>query len=157
MRKKRNFSRSIISDRVYNNQDISKCINYLMLDGKKRVAEKIMYTSLDQASQQTGQHQVIVFETVMANLCPKLHLATKISGFGSKKQALILNKHRSRMYGIRWLLEAARNRNNHTMIQNLTAELVDAFNHKGAAFKKNQTQNELITKSVVYIPTINQA
>ena len=154
MRKKQNHTRHITPDRVYQSQDVAKFINYIMKKGKKNIAEKILYGALDKTAEKLNLSQMEVFTNALSNASPTMTMMRSKSRFAARSNAIALNKHRSRMLGIRWILESASERSPYKMVDKLAAELVDAAQDRGNAVKKNQAHYDLIVKSVVTVPNI---
>ena len=121
MRKRRAVKRDVLADPIYHSKVITKLINGIMLDGKKGIAEKIVYDAFDRIKEETNQDPMDIFNKAMENIKP------------ARRQELAL----------RWLINAARTRGGHSMAENLANELIDASNNAGAAVKKREDTHKM--------------
>ncbi len=130
-------------DAVYNNVDISRFINRLMRRGKKSIAEKIFYSTLDRIKEKTNEDALEVFQKALTNATPLLEVKARRIGGSTYQVPLDVNPERGMALGSTWLIEAAKNRSGKSMVEKLTAELTDAANGQGAACKKREDTHKM--------------
>ncbi|MGN0004798.1 MAG: 30S ribosomal protein S7 [Candidatus Gastranaerophilaceae bacterium] len=130
-------------DAVYNNVDISRFINRLMRRGKKSIAEKIFYSTLDKIQEKTKQDSLEVFQKALTNATPLLEVKARRIGGSTYQVPLDVNPERGMALGSTWLIEAAKKRSGKSMVEKLTAELTDAANGQGAACKKREDTHKM--------------
>ena len=130
--------RETTPDAKYNNRLVSQLINKVMLDGKKSLAERIVYGAFDRVEEKTGEDVLTVFKKAMDNIRPTLEVKPKRVGGATYQVPMEVNSRRSTQLAIRWLVDYSRNRKEHTMIERLAAEIMDAANNTGAAVKKRE-------------------
>ena len=130
--------REITPDAKYNNRLVSQLINKVMLDGKKSLAERIVYGAFDRVEEKTGEDVLTVFKKAMDNIRPTLEVKPKRVGGATYQVPMEVNSRRSTQLAIRWLVDYSRKRKEHTMIERLAAEIMDAANNTGAAVKKRE-------------------
>ena len=143
MRKRRAVKRDVLPDPIYKSKVVTKLINRIMLDGKKGVAEKILYEAFDQVKEKTGQDPVSVFEKALENIKPQLEVKSKRVGGSNYQVPVEVSETRSQTLGLRWLVNYARLRSGHTMAQNLADEIIDASNGTGNAVKKREDTHRM--------------
>lgn len=143
MRKRRAARRDVLPDPIYKSKVVTKLINRIMLDGKKGVAEKILYEAFDQVKTKTGQDPVSVFEKALENIKPQLEVKSKRVGGSNYQVPVEVSETRSQTLGLRWLVNYARLRGGHTMAQNLADEIIDASNGTGNAVKKREDTHRM--------------
>jgi small subunit ribosomal protein S7 len=143
MRKRRAVKRDVLPDPIYKSKVVTKLINRIMLDGKKGVAEKILYEAFDQVKTKTGQDPVSVFEKALENIKPQLEVKSKRVGGSNYQVPVEVSETRSQTLGLRWLVNYARLRGGHTMAQNLADEIIDASNGTGNAVKKREDTHRM--------------
>ena len=143
MRKRRAVKRDVLPDPIYKSKVVTKLINRIMLDGKKGVAEKILYEAFDQVKTKTGEDPVSVFEKALENIKPQLEVKSKRVGGSNYQVPVEVSETRSQTLGLRWLVNYARLRGGHTMAQNLADEIVDASNGTGNAVKKREDTHRM--------------
>ena len=143
MRKRRAVRRDVLPDPIYKSKVVTKLINRIMLDGKKGVAEKILYEAFDQVKEKTGQDPVSVFEKALENIKPQLEVKSKRVGGSNYQVPVEVSETRSQTLGLRWLVNYARLRSGHTMAQNLADEIIDASNGTGNAVKKREDTHRM--------------
>ena len=143
MRKRRAVRRDVLPDPIYKSKVVTKLINRIMLDGKKGVAEKILYEAFDIIKEKTGQEPVSVFEKALENIKPQLEVKSKRVGGSNYQVPVEVSETRSQTLGLRWLVNYARLRNGHTMAQNLADEIIDASNGTGNAVKKRENTHRM--------------
>ena len=143
MRKRRAVKRDVLPDPIYKSKVVTKLINRIMLDGKKGVAEKILYEAFDQVKTKTGQDPVTVFEKALENIKPQLEVKSKRVGGSNYQVPVEVSETRSQTLGLRWLVNYARLRGGHTMADNLADEIIDASNGTGNAVKKREDTHRM--------------
>ena len=143
MRKRRAEIRDVLPDPIYKSKVVTKLVNRIMLDGKKGVAEKILYEAFDIVKTKTGQDTVVVFEKALENIKPQLEVKSKRVGGSNYQVPVEVSETRSQTLGLRWLVNYARLRSGHTMSQNLADEIIDASNGTGNAVKKREDTHRM--------------
>ena len=143
MRKRRAEVRDVLPDPIYKSKVVTKLINRIMIDGKKGVAEKILYEAFDTVKEKTGEDPVVVFEKALENIKPQLEVKSKRVGGSNYQVPVEVSETRSQTLGLRWLVNYARLRNGHTMAQNLADEIIDASNGTGNAVKKREDTHRM--------------
>jgi small subunit ribosomal protein S7 len=138
MRRRRAPQRPVLPDPVYGSKVVTKFINAIMLDGKKSIAQKIMYGALERIESKTGEKGIDVFNKAMENVKPVMEVKSRRVGGATYQVPVEVRPVRQQSLGIRWIIEAARKRNERTMVERLANELMDAATEKGAAFKKKE-------------------
>ena len=143
MRKRRAIKRDVLADPLYNSKLVTKLINTIMLDGKKGVAQKIVYSAFDMIKEKTNQDAMEVFEKAMENIKPALEVKSRRVGGANYQVPVEVRADRSQALALRWLVTASRNRGGHTMALNLANEIMDAANGTGAAVKKREDTHRM--------------
>jgi len=138
VRRRRAPVREVLPDPIYNSKVVTKFINKLMWDGKKSVAEKIFYNALKIIDEKGEKPGIEVFNEAIENVKPLLEVKSRRVGGATYQVPVEVRPVRQQSLAIRWLVDAARNRNERTMAQRLANELMDAANKRGAAFKKKE-------------------
>ncbi len=128
--------REVLSDPLYNSTLVRKFISCMMWDGKKSVAEKIFYTSMDKIRQRTNDDPVKVFKKAVENCRPLLEVKTRRVGGANYQVPVEVNSNRRTSLSVRWLLAYARGRSEKGMVEKLTREIMDAASNRGGAMKK---------------------
>ena len=142
-RKKRAPKRIFYPDSKYRSTVLAKFINFIMYDGKKATAEKIIYNTFDQIQEKTKQDPIKVFNDAINNVRPNLEVRSRRVGGATYQVPVEVNVKRSQTLALRWLLEASRKRKNKTMSQKLFNELMDAYQNRGAAIKKREDTHKM--------------
>lgn len=135
--------RDILPDPVYGNELVSRIINKIMLDGKKGVAQRIMYGALDRVKDKTGKDAIEVLDEAMKNIMPVLEVKSRRVGGSNYQVPVEVRADRRRTLGIRWLVEYSRKRGEKTMEERLAGEILDASNNVGAAVKKREDTHKM--------------
>lgn len=135
--------REILPDPMYNNLVVAKLINNIMEDGKKGVAQKICYSAFKIVEEKTSKDALEVFENAMNNIMPILEIKSRRIGGATYQVPVEVRAERKQTLGIRWLLAAARKRNEKYMRERLANELIDASNNFGAAVKKREDTHKM--------------
>ena len=143
MRKRQATKRDVLADPIYNSKLVTKLLNRLMLDGKKGVAQTILYDAFDIVKEKTGNEPLEVFEKALANIKPALEVKSRRVGGANYQVPIEVRADRSQALGLRWLVQYARLRNGHSMAENLANEIIDASNETGAAFKKKEDTHRM--------------
>ena len=138
MRKRRAVKRDVLADPIYNSKLVTKLINTIMVDGKKGVAQTILYDAFEMVKEKTNKEPMEVFEKALANIKPALEVKSRRVGGANYQVPVEVRADRSQALGLRWLVNYARLRNGHTMAENLANEIIDASNGVGAAVKKRE-------------------
>jgi small subunit ribosomal protein S7 len=135
--------REINPDPKFGDLVVTKFMNAIMYDGKKSVAETIVYGALDQVRAKTKQEPVIVFKQALDNVAPHLEVRSRRVGGATYQVPVDVRPERRQALAIRWLITAARNRNETTMVDRLSGELMDAANNRGTAVKKREDTHKM--------------
>jgi small subunit ribosomal protein S7 len=128
--------RPIPPDPVYNSSLVTQVINKVMSDGKKSVAEQIVYDSLERIGEKTGKPPVEVLEQAVKTVTPVLEVKSRRVGGANYQVPVEVPQRRARTLAVRWLVDYARERREKGMVDKLSAEILDALNQQGGAFKK---------------------
>ena len=135
--------REINPDPKFGNLVVSKFMNSIMREGKKSVAEAIVYGALDIVEGKTKSSPVSVFQQALDNVMPSLEVRSRRVGGATYQVPVEVRSDRRQALGIRWLISAARDRNEKTMTERLSAELMDASNNRGNAVKKREDTHRM--------------
>ena len=135
--------RDVLPDPLYNSKTVTKLINNIMLDGKKGVAQKIVYDAFQMVEEKQGQNALEVFTEALDNVMPVLEVKARRVGGANYQVPMEVRAERRQTLGLRWLTNAARNRSERTMAVRLAAEIVDAKNSAGGAFKKKEEVHKM--------------
>ena len=135
--------RDVLADPIYNSKVVTKLINNIMLDGKKAVAQKIVYGAFDIIKEKEQKDPLEVFETALNNIMPVLEVKARRVGGATYQVPLEIRAERRQTLGLRWLVTYARKRNEKTMAEKLAAEIIDATNQNGGAYKKKEDTHRM--------------
>ena len=135
--------RDVLPDPIYNSKVVTKLINNIMLDGKKTVAQNIVYDAFDIIKEKEGKNPLEVFEAALENIMPVLEVKARRVGGATYQVPMEIRADRKQTLAIRWLVEYARKRNEHSMEEKLAGEIMDAINGQGAAFKKKEDTHKM--------------
>ena len=135
--------RDVLQDPVYGEVVITKLINQVMLDGKRGTAQQICYGAFDIIAEKTGKDAMEVFNQALNNIMPVLEVKARRLGGATYQVPLEIRPERRQTLGLRWLVNAARSRNEKTMMQRLAGELLDAYNGNGGAVKKKEDTHRM--------------
>ena len=130
--------REVLADPVYNNRLVTQLVNKILLDGKKSVAERIVYGAFDIVEQKTSQDPLSVFKKAMDNVRPTLEVRPKRVGGATYQVPVEVNSRRSTTLAIRWIVGFSRKRREKTMTERLAGEILDAANGTGSSVKKRE-------------------
>ncbi len=143
MRKRRAVKRDVLPDPLYNSKLVTKLINRLMIDGKKGVAQTILYDSFEMIKEKTNQEPMDVLTKALENIQPALEVKSRRVGGANYQVPVEVRPDRSQALGLRWLVQYARLRGGHSMAENLANEIIDASNGVGAAVKKREDTHRM--------------
>lgn len=135
--------REILPDPIYKSLVITKLINNVMLDGKKQLAQGIVYGALEIVAEKTGKEPMAAFEEAMNNIMPVLEVKARRVGGATYQVPMEIRAERRQALGLRWLVKYARERNEKTMQEKLANEIIDAINSMGGAFKKKEDTHRM--------------
>jgi small subunit ribosomal protein S7 len=135
--------REINPDPKFGNLVVSKFMNSIMYEGKKSVAEQIVYGAFDAIEGKTKQNPVGVFQQALDNVMPSIEVRSRRVGGATYQVPVEVRNDRRQALGIRWIISAARERNEKTMVERLSAELLDASNNRGNAVKKREDTHRM--------------
>ncbi|QOS98624.1 30S ribosomal protein S7 [Brevibacterium sp. JNUCC-42] len=135
--------RDVLPDPIHNSKLVTRLINRLMLDGKRGVAQNILYNSFDIIQERTGRNPMEVFEEALKNIMPVLEVKARRVGGANYQVPIEVKPERRTTLGLRWLVNYARLRGEKTMEQRLANEILDAANSTGAAVKKREDTHKM--------------
>ena len=127
--------REVLPDPIYNSTLVTKLVNSIMLDGKKGVAQKVVYGAFDIVEEKTGKNGLEVFQQAMENIMPAVEVKSQVP--------IEVRPVRRQTLGLRWLTTYSRNRAEKTMKERLAAEIMDAYNNTGSAVKKREDTHKM--------------
>ena len=142
-RKGHTQKRDVLADPIYNNKVVTKLINNIMLDGKKGVAQKIVYGAFEQVAEKTGKEAVEVFEEAMNNIMPVLEVKAKRIGGATYQVPIEVRPERRQTLALRWITLYSRKRGEKTQKDRLANEIMDAANNTGASVKKKEDMHKM--------------
>ncbi|KPU26422.1 30S ribosomal protein S7 [Caloranaerobacter sp. TR13] len=135
--------REVMEDPIYRDKVVTKLINQIMLDGKKGVAQKIVYGAFDYIKEKTGQDPLEVFRKALENVMPLLEVKARRVGGATYQVPVEVKPDRRQTLGIRWLVNYSRQRGERTMKERLAKEIMDAANNVGASVKKREDTHKM--------------
>ena len=135
--------RDVLPDPMYNDKVVTKLINQVMLDGKKGIAQGIVYDAFAAAAEKVGQDAMEMFTQALNNIMPMVEVKARRVGGANYQVPIEIRAERRQTLAIRWLVAAARKRGEREMASRLAAELVDAFNNTGSAVKKKEDTHRM--------------
>ena len=133
----------VLPDPIYNSKLVTSLINHLMIDGKRGTATKILYAAFDRIKEQTGNDPVEVFQQAMDNVEPVLEVKARRIGGSNYQVPIEVRPERRVPLGLRWIVQYARLRGEHTMVERLAGEIIDASNNTGASIKKKEDTHRM--------------
>ena len=142
-RKGHTQKRDVLADPIYNNIVVTKLINNIMLDGKKGVAQKIVYGAFEQVEKKTGKPALDVFEAAMNNIMPVLEVKAKRVGGATYQVPIEVKPERRQTLALRWLSAFSRARGEKTMVDRLASEIMDAANSTGASVRRKEEMHRM--------------
>ena len=135
--------RDVLADPLYNSKVVTKLINNVMLDGKKGVAQKIVYGAFAQVEEKAGKPALEVFETAMNNIMPQLEVKARRIGGATYQVPIEVRPDRRQALGLRWLTTFSRKRSEKTMVDKLAAEILHEANNSGSAVKRKEDMHKM--------------
>ncbi len=135
--------REVLPDPVYNRTDVTKLINQVMEDGKRTIAQKIVYDALENSANKLGVSAMEVWDKTLENVKPVLEVKARRVGGATYQVPVEIRAARRQTLAIRWIVDSARKRSERGMAARLSAELMDAFNSTGGAFKKKEEMHRM--------------
>ena len=135
--------REVLPDPMYGSQLVTKLINNVMLDGKKGVAQKIVYDAFAMIEEKSGENALDVFQKALENIMPVLEVKARRVGGSNYQVPMEVRAERRQTLGLRWLIQFARTRGERTMAERLSAEILDAKAEQGGAFKKKEETHRM--------------
>lgn len=142
-RKGKVAKRDVLPDPIYNSKVVTKLINNIMLDGKKGVAQNILYEAFKKVEEKTGKPSMEVFDAAINNIMPVLELKVRRIGGANYQVPVEVSPERKMTLALRWLTNYSRLRNEKTMIDRLANEIIDASNGTGASVKKKEDTHKM--------------
>ena len=142
-RKGHTQKRDVLADPIYNSKVVTKLVNNIMLDGKKGIAQKIVYGAFESVEAKTGKPALEVFEEAMNNVMPVLEVKARRIGGATYQVPIEVRPDRRQALGLRWLTLFSRKRSEKTMKDRLAAEIMDAANNTGAAVKRKEEMHRM--------------
>lgn len=133
----------VLPDPIYNSKLVTSLINHLMIDGKRGTATKILYAAFDRIKEQTGNDPVEAFQQAMDNVEPVLEVKARRIGGSNYQVPIEVRPERRVTLGLRWIVQYARLRGEHTMVERLAGEIIDASNNTGASIKKKEDTHRM--------------
>ena len=150
-RKGHTQKRDVLADPLYNNKTVTKLVNNIMLDGKKGVAQKIVYGAFERIAEKTQKDPVEVFEAAMNNIMPVLEVKAKRIGGATYQVPIEVKPERRQALALRWLTLFSRKRGEKTQKDRLANELMDAANNTGAAVKRKEDMHKMAEANKVFV------
>ena len=142
-RRGRIAKRDVLADPIYNSKMVTRLVNSIMLDGKKGVAQKIVYGAFDIVAEKTGKDALDAFTEALENIMPSLEVKARRVGGATYQVPMEVRPERRQTLGLRWLTTYARNRSEKTMKERLAGEIMDALNNTGGAVKKRDDTHKM--------------
>lgn len=143
MRKRRAVKRDVLADPIYNSKLVTKLINTIMLDGKKGIAQSIVYEAFDQIKTKTGSDALEVFIKAMENITPEVEVKSRRVGGSNYQVPIEVSAARGQALALRWLTKYSHERGGKGMAENLANEIMDAANGTGSAVKKREDTHRM--------------
>lgn len=135
--------RDVLPDPIYDSKLVTRLINRMMIDGKKGVAQRILYEAFDLVKERTGRDPMEVFEEALKNIMPVLEVKARRVGGANYQVPVEVKPERRTTLGLRWLVQYSRQRGEKTMQERLAAEIIDAANNTGASVKKREDTHKM--------------
>lgn len=143
MRRRRAPVREVLGDPVYGSKVLTKFVNKLMYDGKKSIAEKIIYAAIEKLEAKGEEKGIELFERAIENVKPQVEVKSRRVGGATYQVPVEVRSIRQQSLSIKWIIDAARKRNERTMVDRLANELLDAANQRGSAYKKKEDVHKM--------------
>ncbi len=135
--------RDVLPDPLYNSKLVTKLVNNIMYDGKKGVAQKIVYDAFEIVEQKTQKNPLEAFQAALENITPKLEVKARRVGGSTYQVPMDVRPERQQTLSLRWITKYSRLRNERTMAERLAAEIIDAMNNTGASVKKKEDTHKM--------------
>lgn len=135
--------RDVLADPIYNSKIVTKLINQVMLDGKKGIAQSIVYKAFDMIKQETGEDALDIFDKALNNVMPVLEVKARRVGGATYQVPVEIKSDRRQTLALRWIVLYARKRGDRTMQNKLAREIMDAANNTGGAIKKKEETHKM--------------
>lgn len=135
--------REVLPDPVYGSELVTRLVNNIMLDGKKGVAQKIVYGAFEIVAEKTGKDALEAFEEAMENIMPQLEVKARRVGGATYQVPMEVRPERKKTLGLRWLVTYSRKRSERTMAERLAGEIIDALSNMGGAVKKKEETHKM--------------
>jgi small subunit ribosomal protein S7 len=142
-RKKKKKKRDVLADPIYNDKVVTKLINNIMLDGKKGVAQKIVYGAFERVEAKSDKPAIEIFQEAMSNIMPSLEVKSRRIGGATYQVPIEVRAERKQALALRWLVMFSRKRGEKTMEERLANELLDASNSTGASVKRKEDMHKM--------------
>jgi len=150
MRKRRATVRDVLPDPIYKSKVVTKLINTVMIDGKKGIAQTIVYDAFNSVATKTGKDALEVFETAMENIKPELEVKSRRVGGSNYQVPIEVTPARAQALALRWLVKYSKERSGRGMSNNLAQEIIDASNGTGGAVKKREDTHRMAEANKAY-------
>ena len=151
MRRNKAVLRPVVPDPRFNSAVVSKFVNNVMKNGKKSVAEKIVYGAFEEAGQRSGSQGIDIFEQAVRNVTPVIEVRPRRVGGATYKVPIDIRGERRQALALRWLLQAARARNGRSMTERLALELIDAANNTGNAVRRKDEVHRMAEANRAFV------
>ena len=135
--------RDVLPDPIFNSKTVTKLVNQVMLDGKKGIAQKIVYEAFETAEKKLSVKAIDIFEKALDNVRPVLEVKARRVGGSTYQVPMEIKEDRRQTLAIRWIVDFARKRSERTMMERLSGELVDAYNETGGSVKKKEEMHRM--------------
>lgn len=135
--------RDVLPDPVYGSKLVTKLINHIMVDGKRGISQKIVYSAFETVAEKSGRDALEVFQEALENIMPVLEVKARRVGGATYQVPVEVRPERRQTLGLRWLTTYSRNRGERTMTERLAAELLDALNSSGGAVKRKEDVHKM--------------
>ena len=135
--------REVLADPIYNSKLVTRLVNSIMLDGKKGVAQKIVYEAFETVKEKTGNDPLEMFEKAMENIMPSLEVKARRVGGATYQVPMEIRPERRQTLGLRWITLYSRKRGEKTMVDRLAGEILDALNNAGGACKRKDEMHKM--------------
>tara|TARA_B100000029_G_scaffold449161_1_gene472108 strand:+ start:8044 stop:8511 length:468 start_codon:yes stop_codon:yes gene_type:complete len=151
MRRNRAIQRTVVPDPRFNSAVVAKFVNNVMKNGKKSVAEKIVYGAFEEAAQRSGTQGIDIFEQAVRNVTPVIEVRPRRVGGATYQVPIDIRGERRQALALRWLLQAARARSGRSMIERLALELIDAANNTGNAVRRKDEVHRMAEANRAFV------
>lgn len=135
--------RDVLPDPIFNSKIVTKLVNQVMLDGKKGIAQKIVYEAFETAEKKLSVKAIDIFEKALDNVRPVLEVKARRVGGSTYQVPMEIKEDRRQTLAIRWIVDFARKRSERKMIERLSGELIDAYNETGGSVKKKEEMHRM--------------